>query len=160
MAKEDVEKFLDSNPTFAKEYFDSKLRPLHIANLLGAQETNADFSTFRDLNNVEESEIIFELIRDLQDINMEKVVFNTLRRIGFLIRADCLSLFMYRSRNGTPELATRLFNVHNDSIFEDCLVPPECEIVFPLDTGIIGHVAQTKKTINIHDKAKVLWVLF
>ncbi|XP_078267230.1 rod cGMP-specific 3',5'-cyclic phosphodiesterase subunit alpha [Rhinoraja longicauda] len=154
LAKEDVEKFLDSNPTFAKEYFDSKLRSLHIAHLLGAQETNADYGTFRDLNNVEESEVIFEIIRDMQDINMEKVVFNTLRRIAFLIRADRLSLFMYRSRNGTPELATRLFNIHKDSIFEDCLVPPECEIVFPLDTGIIGYVAQTKKTINIHDKSK------
>ncbi|GCC26171.1 rod cGMP-specific 3',5'-cyclic phosphodiesterase subunit alpha [Chiloscyllium punctatum] len=152
--KEEVEKFLDSNPNFAKEYYDTRLRAIHIANMLGSQEPNRDYSTFREVNTVEESEIIFELIRDMQDINMEKTVFNILRRITFLIQADCMSLFMYRSRNGTPELATRLFNVQKDSVFEDCFVTPDCEIVFPLDTGIIGYVAHTKKTVNIKDKDK------
>ena len=56
---------------------------------------------------------------------------------------------MYRQRNGTPELATRLFNVHKESTVEECLVHPDCEIVFPLDMGVVGHVAQTKKTVNI-----------
>ncbi|XP_048459904.1 rod cGMP-specific 3',5'-cyclic phosphodiesterase subunit alpha-like [Rhincodon typus] len=152
--KEEVEKFLDSNPNFAKEYYDTRLRSVHIANMLGSQESNVDYSTFQEVNCVEESEIIFELIRDMQDINMEKTVFNILRRITFLIHADCMSLFMYRSRNGTPELATRLFNVQKNSVFEDCFVSPDCEIVFPLDTGIIGYVAHTKKTVNIQDKNK------
>ncbi|XP_048398920.1 rod cGMP-specific 3',5'-cyclic phosphodiesterase subunit alpha isoform X3 [Stegostoma tigrinum] len=154
VTKEEVEKFLDSNPNFAKEYYDTRLRSVHIANMLGSQESNVDYSTFQEVNCVEESEIIFELIRDMQDINMEKTVFNILRRITFLIHADCMSLFMYRSRNGTPELATRLFNVQKNSVFEDCFVSPDCEIVFPLDTGIIGYVAHTKKTVNIQDKNK------
>ncbi|GCB69778.1 rod cGMP-specific 3',5'-cyclic phosphodiesterase subunit alpha [Scyliorhinus torazame] len=152
--KEDVEKFLDSNPTFAKEYYDTKLRPIHIANLLGSQQASIDYNMFREINCVEESEIIFELIRDMQDVNMEKTVFNILRRITFLIQADRMSLFMYRSRNGTPELATRLFNIQKDSVFEDCFVSPDCEIVFPLDTGIIGYVAHIKKTVNVQDKSK------
>ncbi|XP_067851943.1 rod cGMP-specific 3',5'-cyclic phosphodiesterase subunit alpha [Heptranchias perlo] len=152
--KEDVEKFLDSNPAFAKDYYDRRLRSVHIADLLGAQQANVDYSTFRELNCVEESEIIFEMVRDMQEITTEKTVFNIIRRLSFLIRADRMSLFMYRARNGTAELATRLFNVQKDSILEDCLVPPECEIVFPLDTGIIGRVAQTKKTINVHDKVE------
>uniref|UniRef100_UPI00398EB3E7 rod cGMP-specific 3',5'-cyclic phosphodiesterase subunit alpha n=1 Tax=Pristiophorus japonicus TaxID=55135 RepID=UPI00398EB3E7 len=154
LTNEDVEKFLDSNPAIAKEYYDTRLRPVQIASLLGAQQSNLDFSTFRDVNCVEESEIIFELIRDMQDSNMEKTLFNILRRITFLIHADRMSLFLLRSRNGTPELATRLFNIQKDSIFEDCFVAPECEIVFPLDIGIVGYVAQSKKTINIHGKTK------
>uniref|UniRef100_A0A8C3IA57 Phosphodiesterase n=1 Tax=Chrysemys picta bellii TaxID=8478 RepID=A0A8C3IA57_CHRPI len=134
--EDEVEKFLDGNPAFAKQYFDKKLRP----EPLSSNQTS------------EESEILFELIQDMQEsINMEKVVFKTLRRISCLIHADRCSLFMYRQRNGTPELATRLFNIEKDSTLEECLVAPDCEIVYPLDMGIVGHVAQTKRTMNIKD---------
>ncbi|KAH1169090.1 hypothetical protein KIL84_013680 [Mauremys mutica] len=134
--EDDVEKFLDGNPAFAKQYFDKKLRP----EPLSSSQTS------------EESEILFELIQDMQEsINMEKVVFKTLRRISGLIHADRCSLFMYRQRNGTPELATRLFNIEKDSTLDECLVAPDCEIVYPLDMGIVGHVAQTKRTMNIKD---------
>ncbi|XP_061222046.1 rod cGMP-specific 3',5'-cyclic phosphodiesterase subunit beta isoform X1 [Neopsephotus bourkii] len=132
ISEDDVEKFLDGNPAFAKQYFEKKQ---------GTESWN---------NN--ECEILFELIQDMQEsINMEKVVFKTLRRIRSLIHADRCSLFMYRQRNGTPELATRLFNIQEGSTLEDCLVPPDCEIVYPLDLGIVGYVAQTKKTMNIKD---------
>uniref|UniRef100_A0A8C3Y619 Phosphodiesterase n=1 Tax=Catharus ustulatus TaxID=91951 RepID=A0A8C3Y619_CATUS len=132
ISEDDVEKFLDGNPAFAKQYFEKKLK------------------TESWDNN--ESEILFELIQDMQEsINMEKVVFKTLRRIRSLIHADRCSLFMYRQRNGTPELATRLFNIQEGSTLEECLVSPDCEIVYPLDIGIVGHVAQTKKTMNIKD---------
>uniref|UniRef100_A0A8C9FZ63 Phosphodiesterase n=1 Tax=Pavo cristatus TaxID=9049 RepID=A0A8C9FZ63_PAVCR len=130
--EDDVEKFLDGNPAFAKQYFEKKLKT----------EPCDD----------NESEILFELIQDMQEsINMEKVVFKTLRRIRSLIHADRCSLFMYRQRNGTPELATRLFNIQEGSTLEECLVSPDCEIVYPLDLGIVGYVAQTKKTMNIKD---------
>lgn len=132
ISEDDVEKFLDGNPAFAKQYFEKKLK-----------------TECWDNN---ESEILFELIQDMQEsINMEKVVFKTLRRIRSLIHADRCSLFMYRQRNGTPELATRLFNIQEGSTLEECLVSPDCEIVYPLDIGIVGHVAQTKKTMNIKD---------
>lgn len=49
----------------------------------------------------------------------------------------------------------RLFNVHKDAEFEECLVPPESEIVYPLDIGIVGHVASSKKMVNIPDVAQV-----
>uniref|UniRef100_A0A8C9G5G7 Phosphodiesterase n=1 Tax=Pavo cristatus TaxID=9049 RepID=A0A8C9G5G7_PAVCR len=132
ISEDDVEKFLDGNPAFAKQYFEKKLKT----------EPCDD----------NESEILFELIQDMQEsINMEKVVFKTLRRIRSLIHADRCSLFMYRQRNGTPELATRLFNIQEGSTLEECLVSPDCEIVYPLDLGIVGYVAQTKKTMNIKD---------
>ncbi|KAI1881979.1 hypothetical protein AGOR_G00245790 [Albula goreensis] len=150
VSKKDVEKFLDENPDFANVYFNKKLKPGAIAAMMGRPESKVDFETFRDLVQVEEGEILWELVSDMQEsVNMEKVVFKILKRISFLIGADRCSLFMYRQRNGIAELATRLFNVHADATLEECLVPPDSEIVFPLDIGIVGNVAQTKKTANV-----------
>lgn len=49
----------------------------------------------------------------------------------------------------------RLFNVHKDAIFDECLVQPDSEIVYPLDMGIVGHVATSKKMVNIPDVSQV-----
>lgn len=107
-------------------------------------------------SQVEESQIMYDLIKDMQEnVNMEKVVFKILNRISALIHADRCSLFMYRQRNGIGELATRLFNVSKDSQLDDCVVPPDSEIVYPLDLGIVGHVALTKKHINVKDVREV-----
>ncbi|XP_036619807.1 rod cGMP-specific 3',5'-cyclic phosphodiesterase subunit beta [Trichosurus vulpecula] len=151
LRQEDVEKFLNENPAFTEQYFEKVLSP---ENVVGACEGRGlvDFSTFKELCQVEESEALFELVQDMQEsINMEKVVFKILRRVCTIIHADRCSLFMYRQRNGVAELATRLFNVQPGSTLEECLVPPDSEIVFPLDIGVIGNVAQTKKTVNIQD---------
>lgn len=150
--KEDVEKFLDENPAFAKEYFSKPMNRGSLAKLAGLPEAQVDFSLLAELSQVEESHLLFDLIKDMQDnVNMERVVFKVLKRISSLIHADRCSLFMYRQRNGIGELATRLFNVTHESKLEDCLVQPDSEIVFPLDLGVVGHVAQTKKTVNIKD---------
>lgn len=104
----------------------------------------------------EESQIMYELIKDMQEnINMERVVFKIMKRISALIHADRCSLFMYRQRNGIGELATRLFNVNTEAEFDECVVPPDSEIVYPLDLGIIGHVALTKKPVNVKDVSEV-----
>uniref|UniRef100_A0AAV2MMA7 GAF domain-containing protein n=1 Tax=Knipowitschia caucasica TaxID=637954 RepID=A0AAV2MMA7_KNICA len=145
--------FLDANPKFAKEFYDANLRPKVISDLLNSSRKAAvDTRTYHALSRVEESEIMFDLVRDIQDnLQMEKAVFNLMRHLSFLLRADRMSLFMYRQRNGVAELATRLFNVHKDSVYEDCLVAPDSEIVYPLDMGIVGHVATTKKMVNVKD---------
>ncbi|XP_032070113.1 rod cGMP-specific 3',5'-cyclic phosphodiesterase subunit beta [Thamnophis elegans] len=149
--KEEVETFLDSNPDFAKQYFEKKLEDRVFCPKMNGELSSEDSIGFEGMDPVE-TETLFELIQDMQEsINMEKVVFKTLKRISALINAAWCSLFMYRQRNGTPELASRLFNVHKDSTLEECLVTSDCEIVFPLDTGVLGHVAQTKKTINIQN---------
>ncbi|XP_027705446.1 rod cGMP-specific 3',5'-cyclic phosphodiesterase subunit beta [Vombatus ursinus] len=151
LSQEDVEKFLNENPTFTEQYFEKVLSP---ENVVGACEGRGlvDFSTFKELCQVEESEALFELIQDMQEsVNMEKVVFKILRRVCTIIHADRCSLFMYRQRNGVAELATRLFDIQPSSTLEECLVYPDSEIVFPLDIGVVGHVAQTKKTVNIQD---------
>ncbi|KAJ8339133.1 hypothetical protein SKAU_G00359190 [Synaphobranchus kaupii] len=152
ITNKDVEKFLDGNPDFASVYFNKKLKAGSITAMIGRPESKVDFDTFKALSQVEEGEILWELVSDMQEsVNMEKVVFKILRRISFLIGADRCSLFMYRQRNGIAELATRLFNVHSGATLEDCLVHPDSEIVFPLDIGIVGNVAQTKKTTNVKD---------
>ncbi|XP_029940500.1 rod cGMP-specific 3',5'-cyclic phosphodiesterase subunit beta [Salarias fasciatus] len=150
--KEDVEKFLNGNPDFAKKYFAKKMNPSSLSKISGLPEKQIDFDKFQELSQVEESRIMYDLIKDMQEnINVEKVVFKILKRISALIQADRCSLFMYRQRNGIGELATRLFNVNTESELDDCVVPPDSEIVYPLDMGIVGHVAQTKKTVNVKD---------
>lgn len=155
--KDVAEKFLDSNPDFAKQYYDTKFRPKVISDLFKDNTTSqVNTSSFHELSTVEESEIIFDMVRDLQDnIQMEKAIFNFMKHLSFMIRSEKMSLFMYRMRNGTAELATRLFNVHKDATLEECLVQPDSEIVFPMDIGIVGHVATTKKTVNIPDVSEV-----
>lgn len=156
ITKKDVQKFLDENPDFAKVYFSKQLKPGPIAAMTGRPESKVDFNTFKALSQVEEGEILSDLVNDMQEsVNMEKVVFKILKRISFLIAADRCSLFMYRQRNGIAELATRLFNVHHGATLEDCLVHPDSEIVFPLDIGIVGNVAQTKKHANVKNVSEV-----
>uniref|UniRef100_A0A671XX97 Phosphodiesterase n=1 Tax=Sparus aurata TaxID=8175 RepID=A0A671XX97_SPAAU len=157
--KEDVEKFLNGNPAFAKQYFAKKLNPASISKMSGLPEKDIDISQFQELSQFEESQIMYELIKDMQEnINMEKVVFKIMKRISALIHADRCSLFMYRQRNGIGELATRLFNVNTEADFDDCVVPPDSEIVYPLDLGIVGNVALTKKHVNVKDvKELLLW---
>ncbi|KAK0137047.1 Rod cGMP-specific 3',5'-cyclic phosphodiesterase subunit alpha [Merluccius polli] len=151
-----AEQFLDANPDFAKQYYDHTFRPKVVSNLLdGGRRAAVDQRQFHALSTVEESEIMFDLMRDIQDnIQMEKSVFNLMKHLSFMMKADRMSLFMYRQRNGVAELATRLFNVSKDSTLEECLVPPDSEIVYPLDVGIVGHVATTKKMTNIPDVAQ------
>lgn len=158
LSEEQVHRFLDQNPGFADQYFGKKLSPEDAARACedGCPEGCA---SFRELCQVEESAALFELVQDMQEsVNMERVVFKILRRLCSILHADRCSLFMYRQRNGVAELATRLFSVQPDSVLEDCLVPPDSEIVFPLDIGVVGHVAQTKKMVNIQDVMEVGFV--
>lgn len=158
--KEDVEKFLDGNPAFAQGYFNKKLTPGALSVMAGISESKVDFGMLQELGQIEEGQILFDLIKEMQEnVNMEKVVFKILKRIVALIQADRCSLFMYRERNGIAELATRLFNITTESELDDCVVHPDHEIVFPLDLGVVGNVAQTKKHINLKDvnEVRVRW---
>lgn len=151
-----VEKFLDSNIRFAKQYYNLRYRAKVISDMLGTKEADVDFSDYHSLSSVEESEIIFDLLRDFQEnLQAERCIFNVMKKLCFLLRADRMSLFMYRVRNGIAELATRLFNVHKDAVLEECLVVPDSEIVFPLDMGVVGHVAHSKKIANVLNTEEV-----
>ncbi|XP_072095848.1 cone cGMP-specific 3',5'-cyclic phosphodiesterase subunit alpha' [Mobula birostris] len=156
VSKEAVEQYLENNPQFAKEYFDRKLRPESITAIFnGTKVELKDGASFKDLCKLEESDIVFELVREMQDVsNVEKQMHKVLQRMVTLVNADKGSMFLCRSRNGIAELATKLFSVTRDSSFESNLVAPEAEIVFPLDMGVVGWTAHTKRVQNIADVKK------
>lgn len=156
--KDAVEKYLENNPQFAKEYFDRKMRAEVLGSIFKVSPGDVkEGVSFKDMSRLEECNILFELLTEIQDEagTMEKIVHKALQRLAQLLAADRCSLFVYRSRNGAPEVATRLLNVTPTSKFEENLVDPDNEVVFPLDIGIAGWVAHTKKFFNIPDVKKV-----
>ncbi|XP_063163471.1 cone cGMP-specific 3',5'-cyclic phosphodiesterase subunit alpha' isoform X1 [Candoia aspera] len=155
--KEDVAKYLENNPQFAKEFYDRKLRPEAIRNLFRVNSEGVkEGVSFKEMTKLEECEILLELLLEIQEdaTSMEKTAHKILQRLAQLLAADRCSMFICRSRNGIPELASRLLDITPTSKYEDNLVPPEREIVFPLDIGIVGWTAHTKKSFNIPDVKK------
>lgn len=154
--KDTVEKFLDNNPQFAKEYYEKKVKADVITAAFNNQVQVKDPASYKDVSTIQEAEFIFELVKEMQGNNpMEKSLHKVLQRIALLIQADRCSFFSSRSRNGTPELSTILFDVTHNSPFEKNFVNPNVEIVFPTDMGIVGWTAHSKKPQNIADVKKV-----
>ncbi|KAM8783769.1 cone cGMP-specific 3',5'-cyclic phosphodiesterase subunit alpha' [Rhynchonycteris naso] len=153
ISQEAVEKYLEDNPRFAKEYFDKKLR-------MEASERRAvqgpAGGSFPGLSPEEEATLYLELLQAVREEagSPETAAHRALQRLAQLLQADRCSLFLYRSRNGTPEVASKLLDVTPASKFEDNLVVPDREVVFPLDVGIVSWVAHTKKTLNVPDVKK------
>lgn len=50
--KEDVEKFLNGNPAFAKQYFTKKLDSAALSKISGLPQKQIDFGHFQDLSQV------------------------------------------------------------------------------------------------------------
>nr|APO14184.1 phosphodiesterase 6C [Hexaprotodon liberiensis] len=157
ISQETVVKYLEDNPQFAKEYFDRKLRveaPGEISEPGGAQAPAS--ASFPGLTLAEEAALCLELLEVLREEagSVELAVHRALQRLAQLLQADRCSMFLCRARNGTPEVASKLLDVTPSSKFEDNLVVPDREVVFPLDIGIVGWVAHTKKTFNVPDVKK------
>uniref|UniRef100_A0A8D3BX49 Phosphodiesterase n=1 Tax=Scophthalmus maximus TaxID=52904 RepID=A0A8D3BX49_SCOMX len=152
-----VEKFLDNNPQFAKEYYEKKVRAEVITAAFNNQVRIKDPASYKDVSAIQEAEFILELIKEMHSNSpMEKALHKVLQRIALLVQADRCSFFGYRSRNGTPELSTILFDVTHSSPFDSNFVNPNVEIVFPTDMGIVGWTAHSKKPQNVADVKKVL----
>lgn len=141
--QEAVEKYLEDHPEFAKEYFAKRLG-----------EAPGPSGT---LSPAEEWAVCAELLLAVQEevASAEPTVHRALQKLAQLLQADRCSLFACRARNGTPEVASRLLDITPTSRFEDSLVVPDREVVFPLDIGIVGWVAHTKKAANVPDVRKV-----
>ncbi|XP_035590541.1 cone cGMP-specific 3',5'-cyclic phosphodiesterase subunit alpha' [Oncorhynchus keta] len=153
--KDSVEKYLENNPQFAKEYFDKKLRPEFISTAFTENLEIKDPTSFKDVSQIQEANLIFDLVKEMQsEIVMEKALHKVLQRICMILNADRCSYFDLRSRNGIPELTTMLFNVTPGTKFEENLVNPTGEIVFPIDMGVVGYTAHSKKMQNIPDVTK------
>lgn len=50
--KEDVEKFLNGNPAFAKQYFTKKMDPAVLSKISGLPQKQIDFGHFQELSQV------------------------------------------------------------------------------------------------------------
>lgn len=154
--KGSVEKYLENNPQFAKEYFDKKLRAEALSAAFSAPVDIKDTASFKDVNSLQESAIIFELVQELQKPgSMEQSLHKVLQRVALILQADRVGYYLCRARNGIPELATCLFDVTPTSKFEANMVHPQGEIVFPLDMGVVGFTAQSKKPQNVPDVSSV-----
>lgn len=154
--KDSVEKYLENNPQFAKEYFDKKFRTEAITAAFTEELEIKDPSSYKDVSLIQEAAIIFDLVKELQgETVMEKSMHKVLQRICLLVNADRCSYFIFRARNGIPELATCLFDVTATSTYENNLVNPFSEIVFPTDIGIVGQISTNKKGVNIPDVKQV-----
>lgn len=152
--KDSVEKYLENNPQFARDYFDKKVRAEVIT--AAFNETFKVDGSFKEVAQIQESAIIFDLVKALQnETDMEKAMHTVIQRICLLVNADRCSYFIMRARNGIPELATCLFDITPTSKYENNLVSMSAEIVFPTDMGVVGHVSTAKKQINIPDVSKV-----
>uniref|UniRef100_A0AAR2JFZ1 Phosphodiesterase n=1 Tax=Pygocentrus nattereri TaxID=42514 RepID=A0AAR2JFZ1_PYGNA len=150
--RDSVEKYLENNPQFAKEYYDKKVRVEVITAAFRENLDIKDPSSYKDVSQIQEATIIFDLIKELQtEEAMEKSMHKVLQRICLLVNADRCSYFVVRARNGIPELATCLFDVTPTSKYETNLVNPLAEIVFPTDVGIVGLLATSKKGVNVPD---------
>ncbi|XP_028323588.1 cone cGMP-specific 3',5'-cyclic phosphodiesterase subunit alpha'-like [Gouania willdenowi] len=153
--KDTVEKFLDNNPQFAKEYYEKKVKADVITAAFNNQVQIKDPASYKDVTALQEAEFIFELVKEMQGTGpMEKALHKILQRMSLMIQADRCSYFACRSRNGTPELSTVLFDVTHNSPFERNIVNPNVEIVFPTDMGIVGFTMHSKKPQVVPDVKK------
>nr|XP_044990661.1 cone cGMP-specific 3',5'-cyclic phosphodiesterase subunit alpha' isoform X1 [Jaculus jaculus] len=144
ISQDAVERYLQENPAFAKEFFDKKLRVEVLGEGFRSSQPGAP-----------EPALCLELLGCLQEeARGEWAAHRALQRLAQLLRADRCSLFACRARNGAPEVASLLLDITPTSTFEDNLVAPDREVVFPLDIGIVGWVAHTKKAFNIPDVQK------
>lgn len=158
ISQDAVERYLEENPQFAKEYFDKKLRVEALGLIFKNSQPGVQASmSLPEMTQVEESALCLELLQYMQDEagSAEQVAHRALQRLAQLLQADRCSMFICRARNGIPEVASRLLNITPTSKFEDNLVAPDREVVFPLDIGIVGWVAHVKKAVNVSDVKKV-----
>uniref|UniRef100_A0AAY4AEJ8 Phosphodiesterase n=1 Tax=Denticeps clupeoides TaxID=299321 RepID=A0AAY4AEJ8_9TELE len=153
--KDSVEKYLENNPQFAKEFFDKKVRQEVITAAFSENFEVKDVASFSEVSKIQEANVIFDLVKDMHtETVMEKAMHKVIQRTCLMVNADRCSYFIYRARNGIGELATCLFDITPTSKFESNLVNPAAEIVFPTDVGIVGQITTSKKPANIPDVKK------
>ncbi|XP_017486672.1 PREDICTED: dual 3',5'-cyclic-AMP and -GMP phosphodiesterase 11A-like [Rhagoletis zephyria] len=103
------------------------------------------------INN--ENELIFELVKDIcNDLDVRSLCHKILKNVSILTNADRCSLFIVRGEKNEPKtryLASHLFDVSGQSTIEQ--VSLKEEITIPWGKGIVGHVAESGKSVNIPD---------
>lgn len=108
------------------------------------------------LLSLSDKELLLELIKDVSnELDVDVLCHKILVNVSILTRSDRGSLFLRKGKKEQSFLASRLFDVTADSTLAESFVPEEKQIKVPFGTGIAGHVAETKETINIKDAYQV-----
>nr|XP_046911177.1 cGMP-specific 3',5'-cyclic phosphodiesterase-like isoform X3 [Dermatophagoides farinae] len=119
----------------------------------------------RKLVGLSEEQLLVELIIDIiNELDVDILCHKILTNVSVLINCDRASLFLAKGNRKNRYLVAKLFDVTPDSQLQDALVvsdnnnynnnnnnsggrpkvPP-----IPFGTGIVGHVAKTKESVNI-----------
>lgn len=110
-----------------------------------------------ELDNLDESELFMELIRDVaNELDIDVLCHKILVNVSLLTHADRGSLFLARGTPDNKYLVAKLFDVRQDTEFDEAVRQARTEdIRIPFGVGIAGTVAQSKQLINIKDAYQV-----
>ncbi|GIY89690.1 dual 3',5'-cyclic-AMP and -GMP phosphodiesterase 11 [Caerostris darwini] len=109
-------------------------------------------TTQQELRALNERELIFELVKDIYNgLDPLSFCLKILQIISILTKADRCSLFLVKGEKGDPGrcLVGQLLDVSCSSAIGQ--MRRREEICIPWGTGIVGHVAESRKSLNIHD---------
>ncbi|XP_058792886.1 cGMP-specific 3',5'-cyclic phosphodiesterase-like isoform X2 [Phymastichus coffea] len=109
-----------------------------------------------ELTRLGENDLFMELIRDVaNELDINVLCHKILVNVSLLTHADRGSLFLAKGTADDRYLTAKLFDVTQDTEFEEAVQRARSEeIRIPFGVGIAGYVAQTKKIINIKDAYK------
>lgn len=98
-----------------------------------------------------------ELIRDVaNELDINVLCHKILVNVSLLTHADRGSLFLAKGPLEDRYLVAKLFDVTQDTEFEEAVQRARTEeIRIPFGVGIAGYVAQNKQIINIKDAYQV-----
>ncbi|XP_055948620.1 dual 3',5'-cyclic-AMP and -GMP phosphodiesterase 11-like isoform X3 [Argiope bruennichi] len=106
----------------------------------------------QELRALDEQELIFELVKDIcNELEIRNLCHKILQNVSILTDADRCSLFLVRGEKGDPNrcLVSQLFDVSCCSTMEQ--MQQKDEIRIPWGTGIVGYIAESRKSLNISD---------
>ncbi|KAI6661608.1 Sperm phosphodiesterase 5 isoform X2 [Oopsacas minuta] len=96
--------------------------------------------------------LTYEMMEEIySELDVMKVSFKILKQVIGLIRADRASLFLVEGAKGKEVLVSKLFDIQQDTGYEDSLRNESNYIFVPITNGIVGRVASTKLLVNIKD---------
>ena len=103
-------------------------------------------------NEVNKNDLFKELVRDIADeLDVNVLCHKILQNVCILTRSDRGSLFLVRRSPTEQYLVSKLFDVTATSLVDESLHSSREAIHIPFGEGIVGTVAETRKSINIKD---------
>jgi len=97
-----------------------------------------------------EVKLMMELVKFIcNDLDVKSICHKILKNISILTQADRCSLFLVKETGNEKYFVSILFDVSSDSEYTDSRQQTCIKVRW--DTGIVGHVANERKCVNIRD---------